>query len=69
MNTALAISPQRYRAGVNSAPNGIALNATYVSYLRRILSGSTRFRMTGDLQPVVIVADGKAVGVLMPVKK
>ena len=28
-----------------------------------------RFRTTGDLQPVVIVADGKAVGVLMPVKK
>jgi hypothetical protein len=52
-----------------SAPNGIALNATYVSYLRRILSGSARFRTTGDLQPVVIVADGKAVGVLMPVKK
>jgi hypothetical protein len=52
-----------------SAPNGIALNATYVSYLRRILSGSVRFRMTGAMQPVVIAADGKAVGVLMPVKQ
>jgi hypothetical protein len=52
-----------------SAPNGIALNATYVSYLRRILSRSTRFRMTGEMQPVVIVADGKAVGFLMPVKQ
>lgn len=52
-----------------SAPNGIALNATYVTYLRRVLSGSTRFRMTEELQPVVIVADGKAVGLLMPVKQ
>jgi len=53
-----------------STPNGIALNATYVDYLRRILpAGSVRLRMTGPLQPVVIVASRQAVGVLMPVKQ
>ena len=49
-------------------PSGIALNATYIEYLRRILpAASVRFRMTGKMQPVVVVADGKVIGVLMPV--
>lgn len=52
-----------------TAPNGIPLNATYVSYLRRILPASVRFRMSGEMQPVVITANGKIVGVLMPVRK
>jgi hypothetical protein len=50
-----------------SAPNGMALNATYITYLRRVLPRSTRFRMTGAMQPIVIVVGGKAVGVLMAV--
>jgi hypothetical protein len=51
-----------------TTPSGIALNATYVNYLRRILSGaSVRFRMTGQREPVVVVADGNVIGVLMPV--
>jgi hypothetical protein len=53
-----------------TAPNGIPLNATYVNFLRRTLSvRSVRFRMNGDMQPVVIVASGTAVGVLMPMKQ
>ena len=53
-----------------TAPNGIPLNATYVNFLRRTLPArSVRFRMNGDMQPVVIVASGTAVGVLMPVKQ
>ncbi len=53
-----------------ACPNGILLSATYIDYLRRILpASSTRLRMTGGMQPVVIVANGKAVGVLMPVAK
>ena len=53
-----------------TAPNGIPLNATYINFLRRVLSSSTvRFRMGGELDPVSIVADGKIVGVLMPVRK
>ena len=51
-----------------SAPNGVALNATYVDFLRRILpGGSVRLRVGEKRQPIVIVADGRAVGVLMPV--
>jgi hypothetical protein len=53
-----------------TTPSGIPLNATYLDYLRRILpAGSVRFRMGGELQPVVILVDGKAVGALMPVRK
>lgn len=53
-----------------TTPNGIPLNATYLDYLRRTLpAASVRFRMGGELQPVVILVDGKAVGVLMPVRK
>jgi hypothetical protein len=49
-------------------PTGIALNATYVNYLRRTLpAASARLRTTADRQPIAIVADGKVVGVLMPV--
>ena len=53
-----------------TTPSGIPLNATYITYLRRILpSRGVRFRSSGELQPVVIVVDGKVVGVLMPVRK
>ena len=53
-----------------TTPSGIALNATYIDFLRRTLPArSVRFRMTAPMQPVVVVADGKAVAVLMPVKQ
>jgi hypothetical protein len=53
-----------------TSPSGIPLNATYLDYLRRTLpAASVRFRMGGELQPVVILVDGKAVGVLMPIRK
>jgi hypothetical protein len=52
------------------APSGVVLNPIYVDYLRRTLPGSRfRFRMKSDLEPVVIVLDGKAVGLLMPMKR
>jgi hypothetical protein len=39
-------------------------------FLRRTLPArSVCFRMNGGMQPVVIVASGTAVGVLMPVKQ
>src|SRR5262245_796924 len=51
-------------------PIGIPLNATYINYLRRVLPVAlARFRLSGQLQPVVIMVSGKAVGVLMPVRK
>jgi len=52
-----------------TSPSGIALNATYINYLRRIAPGKSRFRMTGGLQPIVVVADGSPIAVLMPVKQ
>jgi hypothetical protein len=52
-----------------TSPNGIALNATYINYLRRIAPRSARFRMTGASQPIVLVADGSPIAVLMPVKQ
>jgi hypothetical protein len=52
-----------------ASPSGIALNATYISFLRRILPSSARFRMTAPTQPIVIVVNERAVGVLMPVKQ
>ena len=53
-----------------TTPGGIPLNATYITYLRRILpASSVRFRLNGELEPVLVVADGKVVGVLMPVRK
>ena len=51
-----------------TSPSGVALSATYINFLRRIMpAGSLRLRMTAPRQPVVIAASGKAVGVLMPV--
>lgn len=51
-----------------TSPSGIAMNANYINFLRRIVpAASLRLRMTAPGQPVVVVAGGKAVGVLMPV--
>ena len=53
-----------------AAPSGIVLNATYIDFVRRTLPPrQVRLRMKGDLDPVVITVDGKAVGVMMPVKR
>lgn len=49
-------------------PSGIVLNATYVNYLKRTLpSRSVRLRTTAPMRPVLVEADGKLIGVLMPV--
>ncbi len=51
-------------------PSGVAISATYVTYLRRVVSGRrVRLRTSGAERPVVVVSDDKAVGVLMPVKQ
>ena len=52
-----------------AAPNGVVLNATYIDFVRRTLAPrQVRFRMKGELDPVIITVDGKPVGVMMPVK-
>src|SRR5262245_36006932 len=51
-------------------PSGVAVSATYVNYLRRVVPGQrARLRTSGAERPVVVVSDDKAVGVLMPVKQ
>jgi hypothetical protein len=56
--------------GTYRAPSGVTLAARYVEYLRETLPASSlRLRMKGDLEPVVILSDGKAVGLLMPMKR
>lgn len=52
-----------------TTPGGLPLNATYINYLRRVVPQRARFRIGGDLEPVVLVVDEKVVAVLMPVKK
>jgi hypothetical protein len=53
-----------------TTPSGIALNATYIRFLNRSLpASSVRLRTSGAVDPVVILAKGRAVGVLMPVKQ
>ena len=53
-----------------STPGGLPLNATYINYLRRVVpTGRARLRITGDLQPVLVLVDDKLIAVLMPVAR
>ncbi|HET9264456.1 MAG TPA: hypothetical protein VFO14_15500 [Vicinamibacterales bacterium] len=52
-----------------TSPSGIALSATYINYLRRIAPRGSRFRMTEGVHPIIVVADGSPIAVLMPVKQ
>ena len=57
-------------SGNYKAPSGVVLNAIYIDYVRRTLPVSRlRFRMKSDFEPVVILLDGKAVGLLMPMRR
>lgn len=50
-----------------ASPSGVSLSADYVDYLARTLGkGKLRLRMQGPREPVVVVADGKAVALVMP---
>jgi hypothetical protein len=50
------------------SPSGVALSATYINFLRRVVpAASLRLRMSAPREPVLVVANGKAIGVLMPV--
>lgn len=49
-------------------PSGVLLSAGYVAYLRSVAPpGTLRFRVGGDRKPIVIVSDGTAVGIVMPI--
>jgi hypothetical protein len=52
------------------APSGVALNQTYIDFLRRTLpQAQVRLRMSRGLEPVIILLDSKPVGVFMPMKQ
>jgi len=64
-----AFSDLTRRGNFYAAPNGLTLSPIYIDYLRRTLpEARLRLRMKGLMEPVVIVFDGKAVGLLMPIK-
>jgi hypothetical protein len=49
-------------------PSGVDLSQTYVDFLRRTLAtAQVRLRTRGAREPVVILLDGKPIGVFMPV--
>ena len=63
------LSP-RPEARAYRTPSGVDLNQTYIEFLRRALPpGQLRLRTAGAREPVVIVLDGKPVGVFMPVAR
>ena len=64
-----ALSQLTRRDEAYAAPNGVTLNPTYIDYLRRNLPETrVRLRMKSPLEPVVILFDSKAIGLLMPMK-
>lgn len=52
-----------------TSPSGIALNATYVNFLRRVAPRAARFRMSDGMKPIVVVANGVPIAVLMAIKQ
>ena len=64
-----ALSQLTRRGDQYAAPNNVTVNPIYVDYLRRMLPGSrVRLHTKGDADPIVIFLDGKAIGLLMPMK-
>jgi hypothetical protein len=50
-------------------PSGLYLNGNYVNFIRSAVPpGRVRFRLKGELDPIVIALDGKPIGVLMAVR-
>lgn len=51
-------------------PDGMRLNRRYVDYLRRTVAARrVGLRVTGDLQPIIVTLETRAIGVLMPMAK
>ena len=51
-------------------PTGITLNGNYVAFLGRVLPiGRTTLRTKGNMDPVIVVTDGKPVAIMMPLAK
>jgi hypothetical protein len=65
----IGLSDLRSGRGGYTATGGVVLNTGYIDYLRTALPGGrVRLRMNGPTVPVVVVLDGKAIGVVMPMQ-
>jgi hypothetical protein len=63
------LSP-RVDAHAYRTPSGVDLNQTYIDFLRRTMPlAQVRLRVGGGREPVVILLDGKPVGVFMPIAR
>lgn len=58
----------RQGGGPYSTPSGVHLGAGYVDFLRSTVPAA-RLRSSGARDPVVVVLDGRAVGVVMPLAR
>lgn len=58
----------RADGGVYRTPSGVHLGPAYVDFLRRTLPAA-RLRSSGSRDPVVILLEGRAVGVVMPLAR
>jgi hypothetical protein len=57
------------RGSSYGGPGGVLLNVGYIDYLRNVLPARrVRLRTKTDTDPVIVVLDGRAVGLVMPVR-
>jgi hypothetical protein len=49
-----------------TTPDGVALNGNYIAFLRKVAPATTRLRTKGKADPVIVVTDGQAVALMMP---
>ena len=57
------------RTNTFATPSGVLLNGNYVTFLRGVLPGRARLRVNGEMDPIVVVLDGNAIAVVMPVRR
>ena len=57
------------RANTFATPSGVLVNGNYVRFLRNVLPARARLRVNGEMDPIVIVLDGNAIAVVMPVRR
>ena len=57
------------RTNTFATPSGVLVNGNYVTFLRGVLPARARLRVHGEMDPIVIVLDGNAIAVVMPVRR
>ena len=57
------------RTNTFATPSGVLVNGNYVRFLRGVLPARARLRVNGEMDPIVIMLDGNAIAVVMPVRR